>query len=504
MVTIVTCLLSITASEKVLSDGAQLAAKGDAAFEAGFASEALEYYTEALDNAEQTKDDFLCIRCLGKIGNVYSFTNDEKRAISYFLDGYDAAEKMGDQTLQYNFASALVGEYCRIGDVEKAKLFFQTQRRLVHEQMDLKQFYLLYNQGRIAKAEDKYKMAAFYMQKAADFARERKMEPNIIYAPYMMLMEMSLERKKYDEAQSYIDRAEVYARKSNGQYPLSSVYRARASYYEARNMPDSAERYGRLYHALEDSMFNRAQFYVAHNKLFDYENSVNKRKISRLVSKNNFLTVGIIAAVLLLAVISVLLVMLRKRNAKLKDAYSSLLDKIQEQIKSDDAGKNESTESDSQHKLVGYEASSAKNENNERGGLNLDEENYRALRHRITNALANPEILNDPNLTLVSLADKIGSNSTYVSHTINRVYSKSFRQVVNELRIREACRRMSDTENYGNLTLQSIYEGVGFNSAASFIQAFKKENGMTPSTYQKMIRSRVTDRRDTAENSEKA
>lgn len=56
---------------------------------------------------------------------------------------------------------------------------------------------------------------------------------------------------------------------------------------------------------------------------------------------------------------------------------------------------------------------------------------------------------------------------------------------------------MSDTENYGKMTIQSIYEGVGFNSAASFIQAFKKENGMTPSTYLKMIRDRSADRSDT-------
>lgn len=488
-------ILNLTASEKALSDWTQLASKGDAAFQAGYASEALEYYTEALDNAEQTEDDFLYARTLGKIGNVYSFTGDEKRAISYYLEGYRVAEEMKDETLQFNFATSLVASYCKTGDIENAKLLFQDQRRLAHEQVDLKQFYLLYNQGRIAKAEDKFQMAQFYMEKAADFARSRKMEPNIIYAPYMVMVDMSMERKKYDEARVNLDLAETYARKCSGQYPISRVYLARSQYFEGKNMPDSAEKYASMYRAIEDSMFNQSQFYVAHNKLFDHENSVNKKKINRLISRNNWLTGIVVAIGLLLAVISILLVMLRRRNVKLKDAYSTLLDKIQEQIKADEdkpvlAPALIPVEEPGKNMEIKPET--------ERQGLTMDADSYNALCHRITKAFADTDIISNPDLTLASLADKIGSNSSYVSQIINSVYGKSFRQVVNELRIREACRRMSDVEHYGNHTIQSIYESVGFNSAASFIQAFKKENGMTPSTYQKMIRSRSTDTSDPA------
>jgi len=487
-------ILTLTASEKAISDWSQLAAKGDAAFQAGYASEALEYYTQALDNAEQTEDDFLYARSLGKIGNVYSFTGDEKRAITYYLEGYRVAEEMKDETLQFNFATSLVASYCKTGDIENAKLLFQDQRRLEHEQKDLKQFYLLYNQGRIAKSEDKYQMAEFYMKKAADFARSRKMEPNIIYAPYMVMMEMLMEHKKYDEAKKHLDQAEVYARESSGQYPISRVYLARSLYFAGKNMPDSSEKYASMYRAIEDSMFNQSQFYVAHNKLFDHENTVNKKKINRLISRNNWLTGIVIAVGTLLAVISILLVMLRRRNVKLNDAYSTLLDKIQEQIKADeekpilapaflsvdDTGENTASKPES-----------------ERQGLTMNADSYNALYHRITKAFADTDIISNPDLTLVSLSEKIASNSSYVSQIINSVYGKSFRQVVNELRIREACRRMSDTEHYGNYTIQSIYESVGFNSAASFIQAFKKENGMTPSTYQKMIRSRSKDSPET-------
>jgi len=71
---------------------------------------------------------------------------------------------------------------------------------------------------------------------------------------------------------------------------------------------------------------------------------------------------------------------------------------------------------------------------------------------------------------------------------INEVYGKNFKTYINEFRIQEACRRLSDIEHYGNMTIQAIYEAVGFQSAASFIAAFKRSMGMTPSTYQRLAR----------------
>ena len=71
---------------------------------------------------------------------------------------------------------------------------------------------------------------------------------------------------------------------------------------------------------------------------------------------------------------------------------------------------------------------------------------------------------------------------------INDAYDKNFKTLLNEHRIREACRRMADQEHYVHLTLQAIYEDLGWTSAAGFIQSFRKVNGMTPSMYQKLLR----------------
>lgn len=119
-------------------------------------------------------------------------------------------------------------------------------------------------------------------------------------------------------------------------------------------------------------------------------------------------------------------------------------------------------------------------------GLGLSEELRNRLLNSITMILDDVSVISNSDFNLSMLAEKVGSNTKYVSWIINDVYGKNFKTVLNEYRIREACRRLTDKDHYGNMTIQAIYEELGYNSAASFIQAFKKVNGMTPSVYQKL------------------
>jgi len=92
--------------------------------------------------------------------------------------------------------------------------------------------------------------------------------------------------------------------------------------------------------------------------------------------------------------------------------------------------------------------------------------------------------------SLDRLAGMIGSNSRYVSEAINDGYGKNFRTFLNEYRVREAMRRLSDSERYGNYTIKAVAESVGFKSQAHFIAVFTKLTGMKPSVYQKISRER--------------
>lgn len=58
------------------------------------------------------------------------------------------------------------------------------------------------------------------------------------------------------------------------------------------------------------------------------------------------------------------------------------------------------------------------------------------------------------------LASLVGSRYRYVSQVIHERFGCNFNTFLNEYRIKEACKRMNDTEHYGNLTIEAISSGV--------------------------------------------
>ena len=94
----------------------------------------------------------------------------------------------------------------------------------------------------------------------------------------------------------------------------------------------------------------------------------------------------------------------------------------------------------------------------------------------------------DDGFTLDQLSQLAEANSNYVSQVINEKKGCNFNSFINEYRIKEACRRLSDNEKYGELTIEAIGQSMGFKSRANFSATFKKFTGMTPTTYQRMAR----------------
>ncbi|MXV15658.1 ABC transporter permease [Hufsiella ginkgonis] len=94
----------------------------------------------------------------------------------------------------------------------------------------------------------------------------------------------------------------------------------------------------------------------------------------------------------------------------------------------------------------------------------------------------------DPELSLTSLAEKLGLTTHELSRIINSGLKKSFNDFVNEYRIGEVARKMQDAA-FGHLTLQGIAYDAGFNSPSTFHRAFKQLTGKTPAEYKKQLPS---------------
>ncbi|HTF80912.1 MAG TPA: AraC family transcriptional regulator, partial [Cytophagales bacterium] len=87
-------------------------------------------------------------------------------------------------------------------------------------------------------------------------------------------------------------------------------------------------------------------------------------------------------------------------------------------------------------------------------------------------------------LSIKELAEKSGFQSYLVSQAINSVLNKTFFELVNEYRIEES-KRLLTNPAYNHLSLVGIGFEAGFNSKTTFNSLFKKHTGFTPSEYKK-------------------
>jgi putative ABC transport system permease protein len=88
----------------------------------------------------------------------------------------------------------------------------------------------------------------------------------------------------------------------------------------------------------------------------------------------------------------------------------------------------------------------------------------------------------DPELSLSSLAEKLGLTTHELSRIINTVLKKSFSDFINEYRVAEVARKMQDPA-YAHLTLLGIAFESGFNSKTTFNRTFKQMTGKNPAEY---------------------
>jgi len=105
---------------------------------------------------------------------------------------------------------------------------------------------------------------------------------------------------------------------------------------------------------------------------------------------------------------------------------------------------------------------------------------YRKL---IENIQENYIYLN-PELTIQQLSDQVDLPRNPVTKAINEKLNKNFFTFINEFRVAEAKKRLSDPD-YFKETVLSIGLDSGFNSKSSFNALFKQYTGMTPSEYRK-------------------
>ncbi len=278
--------------------------------------------------------------------------------------------------------------------------------------------------------------------------------------------------------------------------------------------PQKAVYYKNLHTQISDSImqssYNIREFYRLRNIQYLYELEKTDRKISELqlmqemkdreVIFQRRITYTLVAA---LAVFLILMWVLIRQKRKLRGAYKDLFEINQNTVNEYTTTRQQCDryrdritelekmipEKQEQHEDInpGCSRENAMQEKEERYRSScLDENKKRKLQSDIEQLMEKDKVFCEPDFSLSRLAEKVGSNQTYVSQVINETYGKNFADFLNDYRVREACVRLLDTEHYGNYTIGAIASDVGYKAQSTFIRAFRKNTGLSPSVYQKM------------------
>lgn len=490
--------------------------------------ESLEFATYGLKAAEKAGDSHMMMRLLGNIGKMHGVFDDHERAVAYYLRGYRIALKKNDPNYQYKFLLSLTMAYVGSGNTEKAKECYRKMTLVPIETGNAEtRFFNTYLQGMIADGEGNPLLARYHHKAALDISSQASFPPHFSVNQNWEIGRTYLATQQPDSAQYYFDIAlkEALAGNQPGQTP--KIYLSMSEVAKTRG--DSAEytRLRRLEQEATDAFFNTVQYNSKRNQLVEYEEMVKDSTIKDLNDRVVMQWTFIGAGILIIITVGIFYFILMKKNRDLKFANSKLVDRNRELIRAEETNQRlmdrqlESAEAadkdpeapvdesalDASPEIINDEGAKADvdindNPSNETKQAYLKDDQIEILLTRIRKALKDKSLLFNPDFSLNMLAQAVKSNTKYVSWVINQTYNKNFKTILNELRIQEASKMLDDFENYGSYTIQAITECVGYKSATSFIIAFKKMVGMTPSVYQKLAKERLAATSDSSDTTD--
>ena len=415
--------------------------------------DALDLLAKAVSVAEDTHNEQAYVSALLSIGNIHSIFKDYEQALHYYSQCYDRSEQIGLEVMRSRAGSNMLMCYCMMGDKAEAQRCYEMIGELNLEDSDKSRFY------------DGH------------------------YAASQMGQIGTIEEELGNDEQAlkwYLD-CESFSKQGGYMSPLVTSYERLASLYRRQHNDTASMHYQRLFVQLTDSLFSEREFNSKRGQIVDYETRYNIHKISTLTRNNRALIVGISIIGLMLVVLAFLIIYIFRQNRQLVTTQRLLIEKHNEL----------NQQLDRERRLGEYLTAEAQTnehfEDNEDSEPSADtppllsKQQTDLLLMSIAKVMDDSTIISDPDFSLQALATRVDSNTKYVSWAINATYGKNFKTYVNEYRIREAARRLADPQRYGNPTMATLAEQLGYKSPTSLTQAFKRIFGMTPAAYQKLV-----------------
>lgn len=319
-------------------------------------------------------------------------------------------------------------------------------------------------QGRYSEAIELATFACQTMQRIGDYTFAQDMATliaSICLKPEAQNLQMA--NKYIEKARQYTQKTYLYTQKQALFDVMARYYTLTGSTNQAIAYADSAEEARRLH----NTQYNTLVLARAEQRLHQKDHEAQQLQLKAQQTRTIWLQHLINTAAVALAIIGTLLIALTILYRRKHIAYRHLAQKAQNWA-------------NNQHTT----ANTPQDQDKENHDTHTPEE--RELMQRVTQLVEKERGFTQSELTLISLANHLGVNRTYLSAAINRCTGQGFSNYLAQLRVKEAIQIMSDPQN-ARLTIDSIAFSAGFSDRHNFYRAFKHETGLSPTAFRNSI-----------------
>ena len=426
------------------------------------------YYQEALKCAEEFTNKEQIATAYNNIGYEYMVWKKYDKAMEFFQLALAL-----DKEIDYEISIA--SDYSNIGlihyyknEVDMAMNYFQESYKLAQKMTT--PYYIalaLGNMGKVLQKKGQHAEALSIILREIETIEKYNVTDLSIRA-YQHLGSVYTDLRNYGNALIAFHKGLLIAKDRDQLDALKDCYKLISNTFKEEGKADSALVYYELYTLLKDSIFTSEQHRQLAEFQAKYELIKKDKEIMNILGEKQhilfqrkMLIIILVSSLLLMTTMIYFLYKGYSKNKKLMRFLSGQKKEIEGRLK---------------------QLAIDKSKQNTYAGWNLSEEATESVYQQVVYFLKESKIYLNDDLTLAKLSQKANLQAHHISRSVNVITNSNFSDLINSLRIDEAKKRMKDRD-FQLFTIEAVGRSVGFKSRTSFIAAFKKFEGTTPSEY---------------------
>ncbi len=451
---------------------------------------ALKLYYEALALAKKEKNIKNEIFVKSNIALVRMQAKDREGAVETFLDILNQTEEQPDLLSlksKLNIYLNICGVYIYLEDYDAAVDYCEIGMKINERAKDpMSSVHFLSAFAEVARDKKEFEKSHQLLDEAQTIMDKRFGQDNLSFFLKFYKAKTYYDEQKYQLAVDELLKIEELKSDYDYEHEILSIqemyYYLAKSYKELGNMEEAIKYYDKAQEI--DNENDKKRDEINTNLVKKYDLVELKEEIEELQYKSKKTKVFYLLGMLLLGIVIVGLILFNKKQQRKNKARFALL--MQELEEKREKGKLRTEIKQADQKVVAVatpkQVSKAK-------PAEIDPKMAEILNK--LEEFEEKELFLSKDSTLVEVAKKIQTNTTYLSKVINTHKEKSFTSYITDLRVDYAIERLSHDRKFRSFTIGAIAQEIGFKRSESFSKAFKVKTGLYPSYFIKELEKQL-------------